>query len=249
MELSSSLHVSALWRVSVSMRTATMLVMSVIAAWAQSFEAATIRVAAPAAGYERATAGGARLNYSNMTLFSALVRSLGLVPQQLVGPSWVSSNRYDIAAKAPDGTPDGRLPLMLQHLLIERFNLVLHHETRDLAAYVLTIGKGRLKLEEVKDPAVKDNWGMNGNGPIAKSVSMAALAKRLGPMVQAPVLDRTGLNGYYSFPFGWTVEDTRRDLSPSVFTVVGELGLKLESRKTPFDIVVIDSGNQVPTED
>jgi uncharacterized protein (TIGR03435 family) len=219
-----------------------MLVMSLIAARAQSFEAATIRVAAPAAGYERgyerATAGGARLNYGNMTLFSALVRCLGLVPQQLVGPSWVSSNRYDIAAKAPDGTPDDRLPLMLQHLLIERFNLVLHH-----------VGKGRLKLEEVGDPAVKDNWGMNGNGPIAKSVSMAALAKRLGPMLQAPVLDRTGLNGYYSFPFGWTVEDTRQDSSPSVFTVVDELGLRLESRKTPFDIVVIDSGNQVPTED
>jgi uncharacterized protein (TIGR03435 family) len=65
-------------------------------------------------------------------------------------------------------------------------------------------------------------------------------------MLQAPVIDKTGLEGYYNFPFERTMEETGRDSAPSVFTVVEELGLKLESRKAPFDVVVIDSGNKVP---
>jgi len=57
-------------------------------------------------------------------------------------------NRYDIVAKAPDNTPQEQPPLMLQTLLIDRFKLVLHHETRVLPSYEIVRGNGKLKLVE-----------------------------------------------------------------------------------------------------
>jgi uncharacterized protein (TIGR03435 family) len=70
---------------------------------------------------------------------------------QITEPSWITTERYDIIAKAPDGTPREQIPLMLRSLLIERFQLKLRRETQDLPAYNLVTGKGRLKLEEASN--------------------------------------------------------------------------------------------------
>jgi uncharacterized protein (TIGR03435 family) len=231
------------------MRILALIVLTLSCSSAQSFEAATVRAAQPVTGGGRTTTSGDRVVYSNTTLFNALARAFGLtIIDQVVGPDWVFSARYDIVAKAPDNTPKDQLPLMMRNLLIERFKLALHHETKNLPAYALMIGGGRLKLQEVKAPAVKDDWVGSGDDREARSVSMASLATILSPMVKAPVLDQTGLAGYYGFPFETTKEETRQDSRPSVFTVVEELGLKLESRKMPFDVIVIDSGSKVPTD-
>ncbi|HET9387281.1 MAG TPA: TIGR03435 family protein [Gemmatimonadales bacterium] len=56
------------------------------------------------------------------------------------GPSWVSSERFDVVAKAPDGTPEDRLRLMLQTLLADRFKLIAHLETREGDVYGLVRG-------------------------------------------------------------------------------------------------------------
>jgi uncharacterized protein (TIGR03435 family) len=126
--------------------------------------------------------------------------------------------------------------------------LALHHETLDLPAYALVMGKGRLKLVEIKDPPVKNDWAVNGEQREARGVSMANFAGLLSPMLQAPVVDKTGLAGFYNFSFDPTREETRREEFPSVLTVLEELGLGLESRKLPLDVVVVDSGNKVPVE-
>jgi uncharacterized protein (TIGR03435 family) len=81
-----------------------------------------------------------------------------------------------------------------------------------------------------------------------KSTSMAALAQLAALTLRVPVIDRTGLSGFYDFPYDLTQEETGRDSAPSIFTVVADLGLKLESRKAPFDVIVIDAGNKVPAE-
>ncbi len=79
-----------------------------------------------------------------------------LEPDRIIGaPSWVSSNRYDIEAKvAPDDAPkldkvkaEDRSAMLLP-LLVERFNLKYHHETRELPMYTLVVAKGGPKLTE-----------------------------------------------------------------------------------------------------
>jgi uncharacterized protein (TIGR03435 family) len=229
----------------------TLIGLAIASAQGQSFEAATIRPAAPATGGGRASASGDGIGYSNTTLLNVLIRAYGLTfAGQVAGPSWVFTERYDIAAKAPDGTPKEKIPTMLQNLLVERFKLILHHETKDLPVYDLVIGKGRLKLKKSGETTIKNDWAIEGDHRSAKSMSLATLATYLTLMLGArtPVRDKTGLEGYYDFPFDLTNEETTRDSEPSIFSVVDDLGLYLESGKAPFDVLVIDSGNRQPEE-
>jgi len=120
---------------------------------------------------------------------------------RIVGPSWISLERHDIVAKAPDNTPKEQIPLMLQTLLAERFKLKLHHEQRALPAYALVSGKGRLKLQKVEDGSAEKNSFVDNNGHReAKNLSMAGLAQMSWLMLQVPVLDMTSRQGYYNFP-------------------------------------------------
>jgi uncharacterized protein (TIGR03435 family) len=233
------------------------------------FEVASVKTALPSTTRGgRASASGDRVVYSNTTLKNVLARAFGVkFGNQVTGPSWILTERYDIVAKAPDNTAKEQIPLMLRALLVERFNLKLHHETRELPAYALIAGKGRLKLQEAEDKGTEKNAFLINNGRRqAKNMDMATLVQFLSPMLQAPVLDLTGLAGYYNFTLDYSMEElggmkAQVVLAPgdwaagpqdnasqaSIFSIVEKLGLKLESRKAPFDVVVVDAGNRVPT--
>ena len=68
-----------------------------------------------------------------------------LAGYQYIGlPNW--SERFDIAAKAPDGTPADQMPLMLQSLLADRFKMVAHRETRDAPIFALVVSRSDRRL-------------------------------------------------------------------------------------------------------
>jgi uncharacterized protein (TIGR03435 family) len=217
---------------------------------APSFEVATVKPAAPSATQGgRGSASGDTVTYRNTTLKNALARAFEVVSgNQIDGPSWILTERYDIVAKAPKNTPKEQIPLMLRTLLVERFRLKLHHEDRELRTYVLTTGKGRLKIQRVEDEGEKDSFSIKDGHREAKNLSMAALAQLLSLTLQSPVSDRTGLPGNYNFPLDFSSEETARDSAASIFTIVAELGLKLEAQKQPFDVIVVDAGDRIPTE-
>ncbi len=73
-------------------------------------------------------------------------------PTVLGGPNWLSRNRFDVIAKAPEGTSREKLQLMLQSLLADRFKLVLHKDTKPVPGYVLTVG-GTPKLKQATAPS------------------------------------------------------------------------------------------------
>ena len=62
------------------------------------------------------------------------------------GPSWLTSDRFDIVAKAPDNASPEQMPLMLRALLADRFKLVVHTESRELPIYALVLARGDGKL-------------------------------------------------------------------------------------------------------
>jgi uncharacterized protein (TIGR03435 family) len=170
---------------------------------------------------------------------------------QIDGPSWIRTERYDIVAKAPDNTPKEQVPMMLQALLIERFQLKMHHEQRDVPAYILAPGKGAPKFQRNDGELSYDT---SNNHRVLKNQTMIQLADFLSLVVQRPVFDRTGLAGTYNFPLEMSMEElggisAKPDPSaPSIFTIVEALGLKLESRKEMVEVIVIDGGNKIPTE-
>jgi uncharacterized protein (TIGR03435 family) len=92
----------------------------------------------------------------------------------------------------------------------------------------------------------------NGRARVtAKEIPMTKFADLLTGQVGRPVVDMTGLNGDYSFAVYFTPEGPNSgDASePSIFGALQErLGLKLEARKGPVELLVIDHAEKVPTE-
>ncbi len=130
-----------------------------------TFEAASVKIADPksapvnrSANAQATLRGGpgtadpGRISYANVTLQSVLITAYGANCKvqedcdQIVGAVWLRTERFDIDAKIPAGVTTEQFRVMLQNLLAERFHMNVHHETRDLPGYELTLGKGKAKL-------------------------------------------------------------------------------------------------------
>lgn len=84
---------------------------------------------------------------TNLPLRALIYQAYRLSTYQLVGgPSWIDSERFDIVAKAPEGSRPDQTPLMLRGLLAERFKLKVHGETREAQIYALTLARSDGKL-------------------------------------------------------------------------------------------------------
>src|ERR1700733_8096956 len=106
------------------------------------FEVASIRPAPnlgyPGPGISRGGPGTpdpGQLTFEHATLALLIRLAYGVEDFQVTGPSWIESERYDIAAKVPEGTTKAQSNVMLQNLLKERFKLGFHHETKEFQAY------------------------------------------------------------------------------------------------------------------
>ena len=88
-----------------------------------------------------------RFEATNMPAKILLLQAYG-VPTYLIqgAPSWLDSERFDIAAKAPEGTQPDQVMLMIRSLLIERFKLVAHRETKESPVYALVLARSDGKL-------------------------------------------------------------------------------------------------------
>jgi uncharacterized protein (TIGR03435 family) len=193
------------------------------------------------------------LSMQNIRLSTALKWAYQVQSYQIVGPSWVDSERYDIFAKAGAPVQERQLRLMLQQLLADRFGLASHHETRNLSAFVLT-SKGEPKLKAA------DGEGESSIEPSAKSAltarrtSISQFVELLSDSLHAPVLDLTGLKGRFDFtvdlaPYMITERPTPDEV-PNIWSQVvwDQLGLTLEARKSPIDLIVVDYARKVPIE-
>jgi uncharacterized protein (TIGR03435 family) len=69
---------------------------------------------------------------------------------------------------------------------------------------------------------------------------MPILAFKLSKYMGRPVIDRTGIKGFYDFEYRYISGDPHPDVISTIITSVQELGLKLESGKGPVEIIVID---------
>jgi uncharacterized protein (TIGR03435 family) len=191
-------------------------------------------------------------------------------------PKEFPASFYEINAKMPADTTQDQLREMVRTMLAERFKFTAHHETRDLPGYALTVAKGGLKIEAVKPgdppPHLPEWFGsrgsikafieqmegmilatMEGNGITAltaRRVSMDQVAKELSRQLRAFVMDDTGVPGQFYFGIKYAQIDSNYDVdAASVFGALQtELGLKLEKRKGPVDVMVVNHVLRVPTE-
>jgi uncharacterized protein (TIGR03435 family) len=91
---------------------------------------------------------GARATYTYMSLKQLIAYAYKLRVYEVTGPDWLRTDRFDIAAKLPDGAAKDDVPEMMESLLEERFKLAAHKETKDVQVLGLTVAKGGPKLTE-----------------------------------------------------------------------------------------------------
>jgi uncharacterized protein (TIGR03435 family) len=207
-----------------------------------SFEVATIKPSDPEhAGAQMFSPGPGRFTAMTATPKDLVAWAHGVRRFQVSGgPGWFDSDHYDISAEAEGAPTNGTLRSMTQTLLEERFQLKLHHETKELPVYELVIGKSGSKLHEVNSAGLGVGTGvgrLNGKG-----ADMATLAQVLSDQMDRLVLDRTELAGFYEFTLSWTPDPAQTaDPGPSIFTSLQEqLGLRLEPAKGPVEMLVVE---------
>lgn len=214
-------------------------------------------VAAPIYKYEVASIRPSKSSTGRFSMPSDGFTGTGIAPVKLIqlaykiignyglsgGPSWLTSEHYDIDAKmdadvadaiAKLGTDDRAVARqqMLQALLAERFGLVVHREARELPVYILEIAKNGPKLQEAKPGDTYPNGVKLQSGPMGvgmtlgisggdfyiavQGVPVATMTSALAGFVGRPVLDKTGLPGNYDFKLQWTRDDSQLQASSAI---------------------------------
>jgi uncharacterized protein (TIGR03435 family) len=263
---------------------------------------------------------GARVDIGMFALSDLIRTAYKLKTFEIVSPDWMNgmgAQRWDIMGKMPPGATKEQVPEMLQVLLKERFKLEFHKETKEHAAYVLTVAKTGLKMQEAPpdpDPAkaeplapgespkppagnddmkinvkqtgdgatvnigggeagpMKMNMGPNGMHLEAEKMPMDGLLEFMAKLLNKPIVDQTGLKGKYKVALdipmaemmamaraagapvpnapGAGPADAASDPSGSstIFQTVKTLGLNLEAKKIPIEILVVDKCEKTPTE-
>jgi bla regulator protein blaR1 len=241
-----------------------------------SFEVASIKLnksRSPLPGYH---VFGDRFNATARTILlieAAYGHNNPLNPDQISGgPDWIKSDLFDIDAKIEKSLVDGKwkktnlsveeqsnqVMLMLRSLLADRFKLRIRHEMKELPVYALVFAKNGPKFAE--DNTHLEIGGITARGRGKFEVTSATLSRLVFVLSMQPelggrvVLDKTGLQGRYSFTFQWTPENlsarggqsadsapSSESSGPSLFTALREqLGLRLESTKAPVDTIAIE---------
>jgi uncharacterized protein (TIGR03435 family) len=193
---------------------------------------------------------GTSFNTTGMSLEILIQLAFGLEQSQIVGPDWINSERYDIAAKTEGGvslTYEQMKPLV-QRLLADRFKLTYHRETKETNGYALVAAKSGPKLQAAK-PGASKGGNILRDGIQIQSATMKALASMLAIPLRQPVVDKTGIAGDYEIKLSFAPNDATDSTLPTLFTALQEqLGLRLESTKVPVEMLVIDHVEKVPTE-
>lgn len=185
---------------------------------AQTFEVASLKLPGPdARGLGMSGGPGtsepARLRYANVPLYRILKEAYGVMPYDIVGPSWMNDARYDVNANIPEGATREQFTVMLQNLLAERLNLAMHRETREQTVYVLGIGRGGSKLRAAQIPAqFPSRITRYSLGPTlhmeGKLQTDDQIAQMLGNYVGARVVNKTGLTGQFDFELQFAGDDS-----------------------------------------
>ena len=176
-----------------------------------------------------------RIDCRYASLQMLLARAYEVKTQEIFGPGWIETAHFDILAKLPHGATREQVPAMFRTLLAERFKVALHHETRPLPGYAITVAKSGLKIKETDNTAAPEDPPSDGKihrdeegFPILRpsvirqgavilynngrarltggNIPMRQLAESLSRQLDRIVVDETGLPGKYDMTLNWTPE-------------------------------------------
>ena len=230
------------------LRMFLILALSVAALPAQNFEIASVKRSAPGARTDvlPPQQDPMRINYPGVALRSVIALAYGVTPDQITGPKWLGDERFDIVAQLPAGATPQQIPVMLQHLLTERFGMAVHGENKTTTFFALVTAKGGVKMKNVEKPEiVAATVDLSGDSIQLEGYTMPAFARFLSTSMGRPVVDETGLQGSYDITLYLSMADIK---TGRIRLAIQQLGLQFENRAGPMKSLVVDKANKVPTD-
>ena len=224
-----------------------------------SFETATVKPTPnpdPGQGYW-SLPGTGRFSAHGLSVQYLIQMAYGVEADQVAGkPSWLDSDFYDVEAKPEEAIKLSRdeLKPRLQNLLIDRFHLLTHFDSKMVRGYALVVAKGGPRLQPTKGdhfPGFRVSTGADHLEGL--NWSMPFLATMLQRVTGLKVADETGFAGSYDVklrfaPYQDFAPGADQDSSlPSLFTALREtLGLELKAEQVPMQVLVIDHIDRTP---
>ena len=212
-----------------------------------------------------APASNATFRRANATLVTLIRFAYRVADAEVIGgPEWVRRDLFEVNARAASAVSADAMRPMVAALLAERFKLVIRREQRSMRGALLVMAREDRrvgpKLERCADPNAprRASESVRILSPYILSAwcqPIASVAAAASAFMGAPVIDRTGLDGWWSYyVFYIRPENFRPPRDPEEESVLpfpgalqAELGLRLQESNGPFDVLVIDSVEQ-PTE-
>jgi uncharacterized protein (TIGR03435 family) len=218
-----------------------------------AFEAASLKASKDITWHDRTDIG--LVTQRGATLRELVALAYGTKEDRVTGgPKWTDSDRFDVDAKAGGPAKDEELERMLQTFLAERFQLVVHTQSKQVSGYALVVVKGGIRAKPSEGSDQPRSQSHNGS-LTATAIKMDGFADWLSRRVAVPVADATGLTGPYSFSMVWdytqdrSLSSSMADAVPTATDPKGQtlfvalqeqLGLRLEPRNVPVDVIVVD---------
>jgi uncharacterized protein (TIGR03435 family) len=228
-----------------------------VSAQIKSFDTATVRPCIPDADPNTGSwtpPGLNRFTAIHLTLERLLMLAYGVDASQIANkPAWLTTNLYDINAKAAEDTKltADDVKTCLQNLLQERFHLKAHTEVRPQSGYALLVAKGGPHLTPTTgDHRAGFRINVSPGHLEGYNWTMPYLARMATGLAGFPVVDCTGIPGSYDIHVLYE-PDPEADASslPTLTVAVRQtLGLELKPGKVPVESIVIDNLDKTPTD-
>ncbi|MFZ0820128.1 MAG: TIGR03435 family protein [Candidatus Acidiferrales bacterium] len=201
-----------------------------------------------------------------LTLRDLIEEAYQVTDNEIDSPKWTNDQEHWFAIEGtmPPGTTKEAARLMLQQGLAERFGLQVHWEKRDTPVYALVPGRNGVKLQPVDDPEhpkLRTYALPNGKTAVsgvhneagvffAAAITMDGLAQNLQVRagLDRPIVNMTGLTGVYTIDLRWFPPEPPTYVDPAILQAVEkQLGLRLEKRTLPFNVLVVDHAEGAPS--
>lgn len=223
-----------------------------------TFEVVSIK---PSEGAAPARFDRSYFHFPAASLKILIVQAYKVRSEQIDGPSWLNGPPFfDLTAKLPQGATKAQIPAMYQAMLAERFKLKFHWEARMEPIYELFTEKSGAKLKKSHPAAPAGRMNISGSGHYSlHGATLEQFALMLSNFVGRQVFDKSGVSGTFDIDFDAEAPAELRqkppasgaaasDDTPSIFSVVHSLGLKLQPGKAEVKHLVVDSALEMPTE-
>lgn len=255
------------------MRILIVLAMMAALAHPQAFEVASIKPSGP--NSFRGSDGGpgssdpTLYRFGRVTVLDLVMHAYHVDPFQVSSKTALDQVEFDLTAKMPAGASKQEFQAMLRNLLAERFHFKAHMESRELPAYELIVARTGPSLKDSVPPNA-DGWphlrpgrpdgstafSITGDFELirlrARQEPVSMLARMLHVGDDAPVVDKTGLTGAFDFSLEYATPtgDIGSEPPPAPDLSVAlekQLGLQIVRKRLPFDVVVVDAVDKLPT--